>query len=85
MMFTVAALPISTRAVCPRSVVSMLGAWMIAPALAPCMVRLLSILTCSVYLPGSIWTVSPPAELAALTAAWTEAESPGNDASGADN
>src|SRR6516164_10894043 len=69
-MFTVAPPPTSTRDACPRSIVGVLGDWMTTPGSVPCIVRLVVILTCSVYVAGAIWMVSPPTVLAALTAAW---------------
>jgi hypothetical protein len=50
--------------------VSVLGAWMVVPGPVPSIVRLLLIVTCSVYVAGWISMVSPPAALAASTAAW---------------
>src|SRR5262245_46147569 len=71
LMLTVAAVLTSTRTFSPKaSGVSGFGAWMIAPAPLPWSVRFLLIVTCSVYVPGLIRTVSPG--LAALTAVWME-------------
>ena len=55
---------------------SVLGAWMIAPGPVPSIVRLLPIVTCSVYVAGGISMVSPLA-VAALTAAWMVVKLPG--------
>jgi hypothetical protein len=70
-MLTVAALSISTRTFSPKPVgssASVVGAWMIAPAPLPWMVRLLSIVTCSKYAPGSTRMVSPEATMDELIA-----------------